>query len=135
LGQNLRQAQCWRKNLRKLTLLFNKDKIGKSVKTTLPDIERYWMERWWLGPSGYAQRVMPDGLPKKAPNMAGRLLKPEMLQVLKPNSLGQPGLNCRRAVLCFPFLQSLVVAAFGFYDFAGVSFLKTLNVTLSPTLG
>ena len=40
--------------------------------------------------------------------------------VLKPKSLGQPGLNGREAVRSFPFLQSLVVATRGFDDFAGV---------------
>ncbi len=40
--------------------------------------------------------------------------------VLKPRSLCQPGLNGRGAVLCFPFFQGLVVAAFGFDDFTGV---------------
>jgi hypothetical protein len=34
--------------------------------------------------------------------------------VLKPKSLGQPALNGRGAVFCFPFLQRLVVPAFGF---------------------
>lgn len=38
--------------------------------------------------------------------------------VLKPKSLGQPGLNCRGAVFCFPFLQLIVVATLGFDDFA-----------------
>jgi|LNAP01.1.fsa_nt_gb hypothetical protein len=36
--------------------------------------------------------------------------------VLKPKSLGQPGLNGRGAVLHFPFLQRFVIAAFGFDD-------------------
>lgn len=42
------------------------------------------------------------------------------LFLLKTKLLGQPRLNSRGAVLCFPFLQRLVVAAFGFYEFAGV---------------
>ena len=40
--------------------------------------------------------------------------------VLKPNSLGQPGLDRRGAVFCFPLFQSLLVAALCFHDFARV---------------
>jgi hypothetical protein len=45
------------------------------------------------------------------------------LFVLKPKLLGQPGLDSRGAVLSFPFLQRLVVAAFSFDDFVGVRFI------------
>ena len=58
--------------------------------------------------------------------------------VLKPNSLGQPGLNSRGAVLCFPFLQLIVVATFGFDDFASVRGfidLKHAWLTGADTLG
>lgn len=48
--------------------------------------------------------------------------------VLKSKSLGQPGLNGRGAVFCFPFFQRFVVAAFGFYDFAGVRILVDLHL-------
>jgi hypothetical protein len=43
--------------------------------------------------------------------------------VLKPKPLGEPRLDGGRAVLSFPFLQSLVIAAFGFDEFAGKRFL------------
>lgn len=58
--------------------------------------------------------------------------------MLKPNSLGQPGLYGRGAVLCFPFLQRLVIVAFGFDYFAGVRVfidLKHAWLTGADTLG
>ena len=51
----------------------------------------------------------------------------------KPNSLGQPGLNGGGAVLSFPFLQRLVIAAFGFDDFAGVRIFVDLHFCLLYT--
>ena len=38
--------------------------------------------------------------------------------VLNPISLGQPGLDSGGTVLRFPIFQRLVIAAFGFDDFA-----------------
>ena len=55
--------------------------------------------------------------------------------VLKPTLLGQPRLNSRGAVLSFPFLQRLVVAAFGFDDFAGVRVLVDLHLAWLPSTG
>jgi hypothetical protein len=43
--------------------------------------------------------------------------------VLKPKSIAQPGLNGVGAMLCFPLFQRVLVAAFGFDDFAGVRFM------------
>src|SRR5207253_11091413 len=48
--------------------------------------------------------------------------------VLKPRSLGEPRLDGGRAVLSFPFRQSLVIAAFGFDDFAGVRVFVDLHL-------
>ena len=48
--------------------------------------------------------------------------------VLKPKSLGQPGLDGVGAVLSFPLFQSLVVAAFRLYDLAGVGVLVDLHL-------
>ncbi len=48
--------------------------------------------------------------------------------VLKPNSLGQPRLDRCGAVLSYPFLQSLMIAAFGFDDSTGVRFFVDLHL-------
>lgn len=48
--------------------------------------------------------------------------------VLKPKSPGQPGLNGRGAVFCFPLFQGLVIAAFGFDDFACVRVFIELHL-------
>lgn len=55
--------------------------------------------------------------------------------IVKPNSLGQPGLNGRGAVLCFPFLEGLVVAAFGFDDFACVRIFIDLHLAWLTAAG
>ena len=49
--------------------------------------------------------------------------------VLKPNSLGQPGLDCVGAVFSFPLFQRFVVAAFGLDDFAGVRIFVDIHLT------
>jgi len=54
--------------------------------------------------------------------------------VLKPKSLGQPGLDSCGAVFCFPFLQRFVIAAFGLYDFAGVRFFVDLHLARLASL-
>ncbi|ANH99239.1 hypothetical protein A8L59_18110 [Pseudomonas koreensis] len=64
---------------------------------------------------------------KKGPSKA--------LFVSEPISLGQPGLNCRGAVLCFPLFQSLVVAAFGFNKFASVRIFINLQLARLATAG
>lgn len=53
--------------------------------------------------------------------------------VLKPRSLGQPGLYGVGAILRFPFLQRFVVAAFCFDDFARVRVFINLQLTRLAT--
>lgn len=43
--------------------------------------------------------------------------------MLKPKSLGKPGLNRGRAVFGLPLFQRLVIAAVGLDDFVGVRIL------------
>jgi hypothetical protein len=50
------------------------------------------------------------------------------LFVLKPKSLDEPRLDGGRAVLSFPCLQRLVVAALGFDDFTGVRIFEDLHL-------
>ena len=51
------------------------------------------------------------------------------LFVLKPKSLGQPGLNGIRAVFCLPLLQTFVIPTFGFDDLASVRIFVDLHLT------
>ena len=55
--------------------------------------------------------------------------------ILNAKSLGQPRLNGRGAVRCFPFLQRLVIAAFGFDDFAGIRVFIDLYLARFGTTG
>lgn len=51
------------------------------------------------------------------------------LFVLKPSSLGQPGLHGVRTVFRFPLLQRFVVPAFGFYDLASLWVFVDFHLT------
>lgn len=48
---------------------------------------------------------------------------------LKPKSLDQPGLLSVETAFRFSLLQQFFIAAFSFYNFASVSFLKSFTST------
>lgn len=55
--------------------------------------------------------------------------------VLKPRSLGQPGLDSIGAVFRFPFVQGFVVATFGFDDFARFRIFVNLHLAWFTSSG